>query len=125
VVVVDFKSSRGAPTGPAVAGNLQLALYQYAVDTGALDEAAGRPVASGGAELVQLGIDDESASAKVQPQPPHDDDGPERTVLRAGLARAADLVRAETFPATTGPHCRDCPFVAICPAKGAGSVTVQ
>jgi RecB family exonuclease len=125
VVVVDFKSARTAPTGPAVAGNLQLALYQYAVDTGALDATAGRPVASGGAELVQLGIDDDSASARVQGQPPHDVAGPEREVLRAGLARAADLVRAETFPATAGPHCRECPFVAICPARGAGSVTVQ
>ena len=125
VVVVDFKSARTPPTGPAVAGNLQLALYQYAVDAGALDEAAGRSMASGGAELVQLGIDDDSATAKVQGQPAHDDAGPERAVLRAGLARAAELVRAETFPATAGPHCRDCPFVAICPAKGAGSVTVQ
>ena len=49
----------------------------------------------------------------------------ERETLRAGLARAADLVRSETFPATTGPHCRDCSFTAICPARGAGSVTVQ
>ena len=125
VVVVDFKSARTAPTGPAVAANLQLALYQYAVDAGALDEAAGRPVSSGGAELVQLGIDDDSAGARVQGQPAHADDGPERAVLRAGLARAADLVRAETFPATAGPHCRDCTFVAICPTRGAGSVTVQ
>lgn len=125
VVVVDFKSARAAPTGPAVAGNLQLALYQYAVDAGALDAGAGRSMASGGAELVQLGIDDDSGTAKVQAQPPHSDDGAERTALRAGLARAAELVRAETFPATAGPHCRDCPFTAICPAKGAGSVTVQ
>jgi RecB family exonuclease len=125
VVVVDFKSARSAPTGPAVAGNLQLALYQYAVDTGAIDDAAGRTVTSGGAELVQLGIDDDSATAKVQAQPAHADDGAERLALRAGLARAADLVRAETFPATAGAHCRDCPFTAICPAKGAGSVTVQ
>ncbi len=125
VVVVDFKSSRTPPTGPAVAGNLQLALYQYAVDAGALDEVAGRSVVTGGAELVQLGVDDDSASAKVQGQPAHDDDGPERAVLRAGLARAAALVRAETFPATAGPQCRDCAFVAICPAKGAGSVSVQ
>ena len=125
VVVVDFKSARTAPSGPSVAGNLQLALYQYAVDAGALDEAAGRAMASGGAELVQLGIDDDSPSAKVQGQPAHGADGAERTVLREGLARAAALVRAESFPATAGPHCRDCPFVAICPAKGAGSVTVQ
>ncbi|MDT0188506.1 hypothetical protein Q9S36_50790, partial [Microbacterium sp. ARD31] len=65
------------------------------------------------------------ATAKVQAQPVHGDDGPERAVLRAGLARAAELVRSETFPATAGSHCRDCAFVAICPARGAGSVTVQ
>ena len=73
----------------------------------------------------QLGIDDDSASAKVQAQPAHTADGPERHLLREGLARAADLVRSETFPAVAGQHFRDCAFVAICPVKGAGSVTVQ
>jgi len=125
VVVVDFKTSRSAPSAPAVKGNLQLALYQLAVDAGALDEDLGRPVRSGGAELVQLGIQDDTTSAKVQVQDAHADDGPERELLRAGLARAATLVRDETFPAVPGQHCRDCTFVSICPAKGAGSVTVQ
>ena len=83
-------------------------------------------MASGGAELVQLGIDDDSAERQgAGPAGPRPTTAPSARVLRAGLARAADLVRAETFPATAGPHCRDCPFVAICPAKGAGSVTVQ
>ena len=125
VVVVDFKSARAAPSGPAVAGNLQLALYQYAVDSGALEGLPGDGAVSGGAELVQLGIDDESPAAKIQAQPPHADDGVERQALRLGLARAAELVRSETFPATTGAHCRDCAFVPICPARSAGSVTAQ
>ena len=59
----------------------------------------------------------------VQQQPAYADDGPERTALRAQLERAAALVRAETFPAVAGDHCRDCDFVPICPIKGAGSVT--
>ncbi|WP_310528046.1 PD-(D/E)XK nuclease family protein, partial [Nocardioides sp.] len=125
VVVVDFKTSRNAPSAPAVRGNLQLALYQYAVDAGALDERIGRPTRSGGAELVQLGIQDDTTSAKVQVQGAHADDGPEREQLRVGLARAGALIRAETFPAVPGVQCRDCTFVSICPAKGAGSVTVQ
>lgn len=125
VVVVDFKTRRSAPSAPAVKSNLQLALYQYAVDAGALDEDLGRPTRSGGAELVQLGIQDDTTLAKVQVQDAHTDDGPERELLRIGLARAATLIRDETFPAVPGQHCRDCTFVSICPAKGAGSVTVQ
>ncbi|UUZ58179.1 PD-(D/E)XK nuclease family protein [Nocardioides sp. B-3] len=58
-------------------------------------------------------------------QEAHADDGPEREQLRVGPARAATLIRTETFPAVPGQHCRDCTFVSICPAKGAGSVTVQ
>ncbi len=125
VVVVDFKTSRGAPTGPQVKSDLQLALYQYAVDTGAVDEQLGRPARSGGAELVQLGVEDDSTGAKVQPQAAHAEDGPERETLQLGLTRASLLVRAETFPATAGPYCRECQFVAICPAKSAGSVISQ
>ncbi len=125
VVVVDFKTSRGAPTGPAVKSNLQLALYQYAVDAGALDERLGRAASSGGAELVQLGLHDDTTLAKVQAQDAHGLEGPEREVLRNGLARAAVLIRQETFPAVPGAHCRDCTFESICPAKGAGSVIAQ
>ncbi len=125
VVVVDFKTSRGAPTAPAVKSNLQLALYQYAVDAGALDERLGRSASSGGAELVQLGLPDDTSLAKVQAQAAHGPDGPEREMLRTGLARAAALIRHETFPAVPGAYCRDCTFVSICPAKGAGSVTAQ
>ncbi len=125
VVVVDFKTSRSAPSGTSVAANLQLALYQYAIDAGAVDDLVGRPVRSGGAELVQLGIEDATVVAKVQPQAVHADDGPERDVLRAGLTRAASLIRDETFPAVPGQQCRDCSFISICPARGAGSVTIQ
>jgi hypothetical protein len=41
------------------------------------------------------------------------------------MDRAAALVRAETFPAVAGDHCRDCAFVSICPIQGAGSVTTR
>jgi superfamily I DNA/RNA helicase/RecB family exonuclease len=123
-IVVDFKSGRRPPTGPEVVGNLQLALYQYAVDAGALDRLVGHQVSSGGAELVQLALLDGGPDAVVQAQPAHQEHGDERAVLRDELAKAAALVRAENFPARVGQHCRDCAFVAICPAKSAGSVTV-
>jgi hypothetical protein len=55
----------------------------------------------------------------------HADDGPERSDLRTRLARTAGLVRAESFPAVAGEHCRECEFVPICPIKSAGAVTAQ
>lgn len=124
VVVVDLKSGRTKPSNKAVEGHVQLGLYQYAVDHGAVAELA--PGArAGGAELVQLGLTDGGESAVVQAQDAQPEDGPARDDLRARLDHAASLLRAETFPAVAGQHCRDCSFVAICPIKSAGSVTSQ
>jgi RecB family exonuclease len=123
VVVVDLKTAKTAPTGPGVQRHVQLGVYQYAVDRGAVDtlvpDGHGE---SGGAELIQLGLPD-GESAVVQQQPPYPDDGPERTALRSQLDRAAALVRAESFPAVAGDHCRECDFTSVCPIQGAGSVT--
>jgi superfamily I DNA/RNA helicase/RecB family exonuclease len=123
IVVVDLKTAKTAPTGPGVQRHVQLGVYQYAVDHGAADDLASAPGAgSGGAELVQLGLPD-GAAAVVQRQPAFPDDGPERTALRLQIERAAALVRAESFPAVAGDHCRDCDFQSLCPIQGAGSVT--
>jgi RecB family exonuclease len=133
VVVVDLKTSRRAPSNKSVLTHRQLALYQLAVDSGALDDALGTrveelggevPLRSGGAELVQLGAL-EDGPVVVQPQPAVPDDGAERTVLREALADSAAQLRAEAFPALPGHHCRECPFVPICPARSAGSVVEQ
>ncbi|WP_435770888.1 ATP-dependent helicase [Nocardioides sp. SYSU DS0651] len=124
VVVVDLKTGRSALSGPQVKAHLQLALYQYAVDAGALD----RPdeglagLRSGGAELVQLGLEDGSTAPVVQPQDAHEDDGAERTALRAHIVHTARLLREERFPAVAGDHCRQCGFLPLCPARSAGSV---
>ncbi|WP_340537596.1 ATP-dependent helicase [Nocardioides sp. GXZ039] len=125
IVVVDFKTGRTKLGPKAVERHLQLALYQYAVDAGAVDHLLpdGEAARSGGAELVQLGILDDAEAAVVEGQEPVADDAPVRVQLRTGLARAADLLRREEFPAVAGAHCRDCSFVPVCPVKSAGSVT--
>ena len=125
VVVVDLKTARRKPSNKAVEGHVQLGLYQYAIDAGALDEQLERPVAAGGAELVQLGLLDGGPGATVQPQPVQPDDGRGRGELRHHLARSARLLREESFPAVAGDQCRDCSFVPLCPIKSAGPVTHQ
>ncbi len=124
VVVVDLKSGRTKPSNKAVESHVQLGLYQYAVDHGAVVELA-PGAAAGGAELVQLGLTDGGETAVVQVQDVQPEDGPAREDLRRRLGHAASLLRAETFPAVAGQHCRDCGFAAICPIKSAGSVTAQ
>jgi RecB family exonuclease len=124
VVVVDLKTGRTKPSNKAVESHVQLGLYQYAVDHGAIDDLA-PDARAGGAELVQLGMLDGGPDAIVQPQSVQPEDGPDRTLLRERLRHTASLLRAEEFPAVAGQHCRDCSFVPICPIKGAGSVTSQ
>lgn len=128
VVVVDLKTGRNKPSGPAVQRHVQLGLYQLAVDHGAVDDLEAlpeRPARAGGAELVQLGLTDGGPSADVQAQAEQDEDGPARDDLRARLAWAASRLRAEEFPAIAGEHCRDCAFVPLCPIKSAGPVVAQ
>nr|WP_246283875.1 ATP-dependent DNA helicase [Nocardioides perillae] len=124
VVVVDLKTGRTAPSTSSVQQHRQLALYQLAVDHGAVAEHAPDAPAGGG-ELVQLGLLDGGPEAVVQPQRRHADDGPERAVLRGELQRAAVVLRREGFPAAAGAHCRDCAFTSLCPVKGAGSVVAS
>ncbi|MGN6250638.1 MAG: ATP-dependent helicase [Marmoricola sp.] len=122
VVVVDLKTARRPPSGAAVRRDPQLALYQLAVDTGAV-EALLPGARSGGAELVQLGDQDLTAPAVVQPQEAPAPDGEERRALLETLAGTAAMVRREEFPAVAGRHCDGCPFRVVCPAQSAGAVT--
>ena len=118
VVVVDLKTGKYAPTGPEVERHAQLGLYQLAVDHGAADEVAGRPVRSGGAELIQLRGGDALPKIQAQSPPP---EGSVRLVEEQ-LMVAAATVRSEEFVARPGPQCERCAFTAICPDKAAGSV---
>jgi ATP-dependent exoDNAse (exonuclease V) beta subunit len=114
VVVVDFKTSKNAPTAISLNDNPQLGLYQLAVDSGALAGTCG-DARSGGAELVQLRID-AGGFPKVQVQPPQQQDADGRTPVELQLVAAADVVRSERFAATANGYCRMCDFATMCPA---------
>src|SRR5581483_4877393 len=116
VIVVDLKTGKYAPSGPQVAAHPQLGLYQLAIDHGAADEKAGRPVKAAGAELVQL-RDAPADQALVQRQTAVP------TEVVDQIQTAVDAVRRELFPARPETQrCRRCDFQAICPAGTTGSV---
>ena len=122
MVVIDFKTGKQMISGPKVAADPQLALYQLALTKGAALEEYG--VQTGGAEIIQLGLDEERP-ARVSSQPALLADSDQLRELEEELSAAAGFIREETFPATPGDHCSRCEFWSICPAKSSGPVLSQ
>ena len=114
VVVVDLKTNRSKPTDKSIPTNVQLGLYQLAVDRGAIEGLDGVPdhAEAGGAELVQLGLRDGGPDAVVQAQGAQADDGPERTALGRSSRRprsccvASSSPRSSVTSAATARSCR-------------------
>ena len=121
VRVVDLKTGRRMPTGPALARHVQLAVYQKAVESGQLD--LGANARSGGAELVQLRADD-SGFPKVQPQSPLEPDENGRTWLDDAIDDAERLVRKEDFVARRNDGCDRCAVRSLCPIQPEGQEVV-
>ncbi|MER6115477.1 ATP-dependent DNA helicase [Streptomyces sp. NPDC001743] len=119
--VVDFKTGKQSPTKDEVARHPQLAVYQLAVRSGAVDEVFdGTRPESGGAELVQLRQpapkkEGGDTVPKVQAQQP-----PETEWVSDLLATAAGRVLDERFTPSTGQHCTHCAFRASCSAQPEG-----
>ncbi len=123
VVVVDLKTGKYPPTDRSVQQHPQLGLYALAVEHGAADAQVGRPVTTGGAELVHLRVGGDLP--KVQAQAPQVVDGsaPEGgRLIEQQLMQAVSAVRSEEFVARPGMHCDRCDFKAICPTQSSGSV---
>ncbi|MBP2405007.1 ATP-dependent helicase [Streptomyces syringium] len=125
--VVDFKTGKGAVSTNDVARHPQLAVYQLAVEQGAVDDLFDgvRPTA-GGAELVQLrqgAAKKEGGDAlpKVQAQDPLG----EGEWISGLLAEAAGRVLEERFAPRPGRHCTHCSFRASCTARPEGRQIVE
>ncbi|MFJ2257958.1 ATP-dependent helicase [Streptomyces sp. NPDC087844] len=124
--VVDFKTGKQAPSAADVAHHPQLAVYQLAVNEGAVDEAFdGERPEPGGAELVQLRQgapkkDGGETLPKVQAQEPLEGEW-----VGDLLATAAGKVLDERFTPTTGQHCTHCAFRASCSARPEGRHVVE
>jgi RecB family exonuclease len=139
--IVDFKTSKAAPTAADVALHDQLGVYQLAVQQGAFAAVAGEGARPAGAELVYLRLPDgDSGYPKTFPQASLDDvpfpvgplDGAgsdpsagQPTWVHRRLAEAANIIRREHHDARIGPACRYCPVRTSCPAQPTGQQVVR
>ncbi|WP_141666168.1 RecB family exonuclease, partial [Streptomyces hirsutus] len=127
--VVDFKTGKHAPSSAEVARHPQLAVYQLAVQEGAVDEVFdGTRPGTGGAELVQLRQpaakrDGGETLPKVQAQEPLE--GEQGEWVGDLLATAAGKVLDERFTPSAGQHCAHCAFRASCSARSEGRHVIE
>ncbi|WP_144835129.1 ATP-dependent DNA helicase [Microbacterium sp. BH-3-3-3] len=104
VVIVDLKTGKNEPqTDLKVADNPQLAAYQLAFSSGAIEQVEGLP--SGGAKLLVLRPSAAKKDYAEPTQPPFDDTQREEFVGR--VQRAVDVMRGTSFAAPYEVHCRD------------------
>ena len=130
VHVVDLKTQRNPESGDALAGHIQLGVYQLAVTRGALDSlpadvrdrtglpAPGEPVEVAGAELVLLRVERKRTGLPAVQEQPALGEGP--TWVDTAVESAESRVRAELFVARPGSQCSMCDFRRACPAVDQG-----
>ncbi|WP_433066258.1 ATP-dependent helicase [Dactylosporangium sp. CS-033363] len=113
LVVVDLKTGKSIPANANLAEHPQLAAYQAAIELGAFEEST----VAGGASLVQLGGETNTAREQVQP-PLGEADDP--NWAQALVRRTAQTMAASTFSAVVNNKCRVCPVRTSCPVSGKG-----
>ncbi len=115
--IVDLKTGASDISKAKAEENKQLAGYQLAVYEEAFKEQSPGNQ-SAGAELLFLGNDSKSASAK--PQSPKD----HQEVL-AQVVAAADAMSANEFIATVNDRCRMCAVKGLCPIQPQGRTVID
>ncbi|KWX04205.1 helicase UvrD [Carbonactinospora thermoautotrophica] len=127
--LVDFKTGKTKLTREELARHPQLGLYQLAVEHGALDSVPhfrGRRPELGGAELVQLRIEDSADGMPlVQTQSAPRPDGDGSTWVERLLVEAARRVLNEEFTPMSGNGCERCEFRRCCTAWPEGRQVIE
>lgn len=104
VVIVDLKTGKSEPqTDAKVADNPQLAAYQLAFSSGAIEQVAGLP--AGGAKLLVLRPTAATKDYAEPTQKPFDEE--QRAAFVSRVQSAVDVMRGTTFAAPYEVHCRD------------------
>ena len=117
VYIVDLKTGAPDISKKKAEDHKQLAGYQLAVYEEAFSgDSPGSQ--SAGAELLFLGTDGKSASAKPQPVKDHE-------TIKAEVIAAADAMSANEFTATVNDRCRMCAVKGLCPIQPQGRTVID
>ena len=117
VYIVDLKTGAPDISKKKAEDHKQLAGYQLAVYEEAFSgDSPGTE--SAGAELLFLGTDGKSASAKPQPVKDHE-------TIKAEVIAAADAMSANEFIATVNDRCRMCAVKGLCPIQPQGRTVID
>ena len=117
VYIVDLKTGAPDITKKKAEDHKQLAGYQLAVYEEAFSgDSPG--IESAGAELLFLGTDSKSASAKPQPVKDHE-------TIKAEVVAAADAMSSNEFTATVNDRCRMCAVKGLCPIQPQGRSVID
>ena len=117
VYIVDLKTGAPDISKKKAEDHKQLAGYQLAVYEEAFSgDSPG--VESAGAELLFLGTDSKSASAKPQPVKDHE-------TIKAEVVAAADAMSSNEFTATVNDRCRMCAVKGLCPIQPQGRSVID
>lgn len=111
VVIVDLKTGKREPqSDAAVADNPQLAAYQLAFSSGAVEGTEG--LRAGGATLLVLRPSAKRKDYATPHQEPFDDAA--RDAFLARIREAVDVMRGTAFTAPFEEHCRDDHSYGLC-----------
>ena len=117
VYIVDLKTGAPDISKKKAEDHKQLAGYQLAVYEEAFSgDSPG--IESAGAELLFLGTDSKSASAKPQPVKDHE-------TIKAEVVAAADAMSSNEFTATVNDRCRMCAVKGLCPIQPQGRSVID
>ncbi|HEY3737392.1 MAG TPA: ATP-dependent DNA helicase [Jatrophihabitans sp.] len=119
LVIVDFKTGKNSVKDDKLPEHPQLGAYQLAIEQGGFAEYG---TESGGAMLVQLGV--ENKQAKEQRQPPLTDSVDPEWAL-AQVQQVVRAVRGSSFRAIANTRCNRCPVRASCPLQDDGRQVTQ
>ena len=128
--VADIKTSTTSPSKEKTEANLQLGLYQAAIDQGLLDDFAqahgvtvGEGCTAGGAALVLVRNVTAAGLPTLRTQAPLLDG--QDNWMEEVMATTAQRARAEHFVATISDACVFCPVKSSCPLQPEGSTVIS